>query len=127
MLTLRRMQSLFRRRKMETTDGAKKILLNPMQMIMEMAPQRVRVTQVGRGGGKSTGAALDIKNLVYDMPRSKNFILSESYQQAYTRTLPSTIKALEMIGFKKDLHFFVGRTAPRSWKWELPYEPPLDP
>lgn len=96
-------------------------------MIMEMAPQRVRVTQVGRGGGKSTGAALDIKNLVYDMPRSKNFILSESYQQAYTRTLPSTIKALEMIGFKKDLHFFVGRTAPRSWKWELPYEPPLDP
>jgi len=103
-----------------------KLLLNPMQLILELAPQRIRVTQVGRGGGKSTGAAIDIKNVVYDMPRSKNFILGETYQQILTRTLPSTIKALEMLGFYKDLHYFVGRLPPKNWKWNSPYEPPLD-
>lgn len=98
-----------------------------MQLLLELAWQRIRVVQVGRGGGKSTGAAIDMKNVIYDMPRSKNYVLSETYQQALTRTLPSTIKALEMIGFYKDLHYFVCRLPPKSWKWQLPYEPPLDP
>lgn len=105
----------------------RKLLLNPMQLLLEIAPQRIRTVQVGRGGGKSTGAAIDIKSVVYDMPRSKNFILSETFQQALTRTLPSTIKALEMVGFAKDIHFFVGRLPPKSWKWNNAYEPPLDP
>jgi len=105
----------------------KEIILNPMQLILEMAPQRIRVTQVGRGGGKSTGAALDIKNVLYDMPKSKNFILGETYQQILTRTLPSTVKALAMIGFYKNIHYFIGRYPPPSWKWPECYEPPLEP
>lgn len=105
----------------------KRIILNVMQIMLEIAIQRIRVVQVGRGGGKSTGVALDIKNIVYDLPRSKNFIMGESYQQILTRTLPSTIKALEMLGFKKDLHYFVGRYPPKSWEWEECYEPPLEP
>lgn len=113
------------------SKGNSEIILNPMQLLLHMAPQRIRCTQVGRGGGKSTGAAIDIRNVTYDMPRSKNFILAETYNQALTRTLPSTIKALEMIGLKKDLHFFVNRLPPKSWMskglWKLPYEPPLDP
>lgn len=103
------------------------VLLNPAQLILEIAPQRIRCLQVGRGGGKSTGAALDIKNITLDMPRSKNYSLSETYQQGLTRTLPSTIKALELLGWKKDLHFFVCRLPPKSWKWDMPFEPPLDP
>lgn len=98
-----------------------------MQMILFMAQQRTRVTQVGRGGGKSTGAALDINSVLLDMPRSKNFIVGETYNQILTRTLPSTVKALAMIGYVKDLHYFIGRLPPKSWKWEEPFEPPLDP
>jgi hypothetical protein len=88
---------------METDDlkPRKDLLLNPMQLILEMAPQRIRAVQCGRGGGKSTGAAIDIKNTLYDMPLSKNFTLSETYQAALTRTLPSTVKALGFLGFKK--------------------------
>jgi len=111
---------------MVSQKAVKQILLNPMQLMLELATQKTRVVQVGRGGGKSTGAALDIKNVVYDMPRSKNFILGETYQQILTRTLPSTIKALDMIGFKKNLHYFIGRQAPRNWKWKEAYEPPGD-
>lgn len=105
----------------------KQIYFNPMQLMLEIAPQRVRVVQVGRGGGKSTGAGLDMKNILYDMPRSKNFILGETYQQILTRTLPSTVKALASLGFIKNLHYFVGRYPPPSWKWNDCYEPPLDP
>lgn len=98
-----------------------------MQLILEMAPQRIRTVQVGRGGGKSTGAAIDIKTIVYDMPRSKNFILGATYKDILTKTLPSTIKALRLLGFEKDLHYFIGRYPPPKWKWPECYEPPLDP
>lgn len=105
----------------------KKLILNPMQLILEMAPQRIRTVQVGRGGGKSTGAAIDIKNVVYDMPKSKNFILGATYQNILTRTLPSTVKSLRMLGFIKDLHYCIGRYPPPKWKWPQCLEPPLDP
>jgi len=101
--------------------------LNLMQILLEIAEQKNRVIQCGRGSGKSTGAAIDIKNTIEEMPRSKNFILTGTYQQALTRTLPSTIKALEMLGFFKDIHYFVGRKPPVAWRWDDAYEPPLDP
>ena len=100
--------------------------LNLMQMLLQICQQKMRTVQCGRGSGKSTGAAIDMKEVLYDMPRSKNFILTGTYQQALTRTLPSTIKALEMLGFVKDLHYFIGRKPPISWKWNEAYEPPLD-
>ena len=103
------------------------IILNPMQILVEIAPQSYIIVQVGRGGGKSFIIGFKIKNVVYDMPRSKNFIISGTYQQALTKTLPSTINALDRIGFKKDLHFFVGRLPPPKWKWPKCYEAPEDP
>ena len=104
-----------------------KVVFNLMQLLLKIAWQRIRVVQVGRGGGKSFIVAIEIINLVYDMPRSKNFILGETYQQILTRTLPSTIKALAILGFHKDLHYFIGRYPPKSWQWPEAYEPPLDP
>lgn len=98
-----------------------------MQLMVEICLQRIKVLVLGRGAGKSTAIALQIKNTVYGMPRSKNFIVTGTYQQALTRTLPSTIKALEMLGFVKNLHFFVGRLPPKSWKWDECYEMPEDP
>lgn len=98
-----------------------------MQLMVELCPQRIKMIQVGRGGGKSSAIALEIKNTVNQLPKSKNFIVTGTYQQAYTRTLPSTIKSLQMIGFKRNLHFFVGRQPPKNWKWPECYEPPEDP
>lgn len=103
------------------------ITLNPMQLMVEIAPQKYIVVQVGRGGGKSFIVGFEMKNVIYDMPQSKNFIFSGTYQQAYTRTLPSTIKALHQIGFEKDLHYFIGRYPPKSWRWPECFEPPQDP
>lgn len=105
----------------------KEVMLNLMQILFEMAKQRIRVVQCGRGSGKSTVAAIEMKNIILDMPRSKNFILTGTYQQALTRTLPSTIKALSMIGFHQDIDYFIGRKPPQAWGWKLAYEPPAEP
>jgi len=113
--------------KLAKTLPKKPVRLNLMQMMLKVAKQKKRTVQCGRGSGKSTGAAIDITDTIEDMPRSKNFILTGTFQQALTRTLPSTVKALEMFGLVKDLHYFMGRKPPVSWKWPVAYEPPLDP
>ena len=30
-----------------------------------------------------------------------------------------------MLGYKKDVHYFIGRRPPEAWRWPEPYEPPL--
>lgn len=103
----------------------KKLELNLPQLFTILAPQRRKYLEWGRGTGKSTIFAYQIKELAHQMPRSSNVIVGETYQQILTRTLPSTISGLERMGYIKDFHFFIGRTAPKSWKWDEPYEPPL--
>lgn len=111
---------------MSINHPIKKVALNLMQILFAMALQKTKVLQGGRGSGKSTIAASETKDVVYDMPRSKNFVLTGTYQQALTRTLPSTVKALSMLGFHLGLHYCIGVPPPKSWKWPKAYEPPLD-
>lgn len=99
---------------------------NLPQLLLATAPQREKFLEGGRGVGKSTSIAYEMKEVIHDMPRSNNFIVGETYQQILTRTLPSTIAGLERLGLKKDIHFFVGRRAPRKFKWDEPYQPPLN-
>lgn len=80
----------------------------------------------GRGTGKSTALAWRFKDFTYELPRSKVAVPGETYKQLLTRTLPSTIEGLELLGFKKNQHFFVGARPPRQWKWPEAYQPPLE-
>lgn len=105
----------------------KKITLNLIQLAIAIAPQRFRMVRAGRGSGKSVSLAIDITAINSDMPRSKNFLLNESFQFALTNTLPSTLTGLDFLGYKRDLHYFFGRTPPKSWNWPTAYEPPLNP
>jgi hypothetical protein len=102
------------------------LIFNLPQMITMLARQKHKMLVMGRGAGKSTIIGKHIVDVVHSMPRSAGVIVGETYQQILTRTLPSTIASLERLGYKKDLHFFVGRRAPKSFKFEEPYEPPLD-
>lgn len=83
------------------------------------------MVRAGRGSGKSVSMALDIVAVNTDMPRSKNFILNESFQFATTNTLPSTLQGLEFLGYKRDVHFFFGHPPPKKWNWPTPYDAPL--
>lgn len=104
----------------------KPINLNLMQMMMELDTGRHRelYVEAGRGAGKSTGIGGRIRQCVTDMPRSKNILLTNTYQKALIETLPGMILSLEMQGIFKDLHYFIGRRPPRAWKWAEPYQPP---
>jgi hypothetical protein len=112
---------------MEFEDISARIVFNIMQMIFSMAQQRIKVAQGGRGIGKSTLMAWDIKEIIYKLKLSKNFILGETYQNILTKTLPSTIDGLALLGFHKDIHYFIGRYPPKAWNWPECYNYPLDP
>lgn len=99
---------------------------NLMQFMVRDARQKVKIIEAGRGSGKSTVLADEMEDIAHDMPRSTNFLQGDTYQQILTRTLPSTIESLTTLGYVKDLHYFVNRRPPPSWKWDEPYEPPLN-
>lgn len=79
----------------------------------------------GRGNGKSTMIAWIIHCVVQSMPRSSWAIAGNTYKQMLTRTLPSTVQGLEMLGYKRDVHYVVGVRPPQKWKWPVPHQPPL--
>ena len=98
---------------------------NAMQIIVREAPHKTKVVEGGRGVGKSTVLADEMENNAHEMPRSTNFLQARTYQQALTRTLPSTIQSLSTLGYVKDVHYVVCKK-PIWRKWGEPYEPPLD-
>jgi len=82
-----------------------------------------------RGTGKSEG--LVAPRMLHNfevMPRGTGVLLGATYAQLLTRTLPPVIAEWERLGYRRDIHFFIGRTPPRSWtNWIYPIRPPLDP
>lgn len=105
----------------------RKVTLNILQLTIALAVQRFLMVRAGRGAGKSVSMALKMSNVIADMPRSKNFILNESFQFALTNTLPSTIQGLDFLGYKRDVHYTFGRYPSKNWNWPAPYDPPMNP
>lgn len=96
------------------------------QVLFSLSTQKHCSLEWGRAGGKSTVFGWRIKDIVDKMPRAKCGIVGSTYQQLLTRTLPSTVEGLELLGFKKDQHYFVGKRPPPQWKWHEAYQPPLN-
>lgn len=101
------------------------ITLNVPQWLMILAPQKIKTFIGGRGVGKSTILGHSQKEKALQMPRSSLVLVGETYSQMLTRTLPSTIQGLELLGYKRNVHFFVGRRAPAKWNWKEAFEAPL--
>lgn len=102
----------------------KPVTLNEMQVIAAMSKALILAIEAGRGGGKSSILSKRMVDVVTAMPRSINNYVGPSYKHLLSRTLPSTKAALEMLGYYEGLHYFVGKTAPKSWKWDMPYQAP---
>lgn len=94
--------------------------LNNPQLVSVINNARSEVNIEGRGTGKSYKIGWEIKKIVTEMPRSITSITGRTFGQIYTRTLPSSIKFLEKIGFEKDKDFKVGGIPPKGWL--SPYE-----
>jgi hypothetical protein len=94
------------------------------QYIMYMAV-RILVVIASRRFGKSEGIIMPtlLRN-VTNMPRSSGGIVSATYKQALTRTLPATLSALERLGYREYEHYYVGRKAPKNAGFKDPYIKP---
>jgi|AntAceMinimDraft_3_1070362.scaffolds.fasta_scaffold00990_6 hypothetical protein len=58
------------------------------------------------------------------MPRSAGAIYAATFQQALSRTLPAAVASLKRMGYHNEIHFFIGRKAPKSLGFAVPYIEP---
>lgn len=97
-------------------------LNNPQLLtVLQNAPNEVDIW--GRGTGKSFIVGWEINNINRTMPRAVTSITGQTYGQLLTRTLPSTFKFLESLGYEKDKDYVIGRKPPKNFL--TPYEPIL--
>lgn len=80
-----------------------------------------------RGFGKSEG--IDAPRLVrnvFAMPRSAGAMLSPTYGKLLQNTLPAVANALDRFGYKRNVHYFVGRKAPAKMNFKTPVIEPFN-
>lgn len=102
--------------------------LNNPQLISVANNPASQVDIWGRGTGKSFIVGWEMNRIIREMPRSITSITGQTYGQLLTRTLPSTFKLLEKLGYKKyepgtGGHYIIGKPPPSGWI--TPYEPVL--
>lgn len=74
-----------------------------------------------RGIGKSEGfdARVLLRNVFY-MPRSVGGLISPTYAKLLQNTLPAVAAALERWGYKRDVHYVIGRKPNKSLNFKTP-------
>lgn len=94
--------------------------------VMQVAAKNTYVIG-SRGIGKSEGidAPWLIKN-VHDMPRSSGALLSPTYGKLLRNTLPAIFHALDRLGYKRNIHYFVGRPPDKKLDFQKPYIDPFN-
>lgn len=103
-----------------------KFAYNPPQLAIKLSSARHKMVVAGRGVGKTTMLADDMGDLARIMPRGKEGFIGQTYFHIKTKSMPVIINHWEKLGFKKDLHYFVGRKPPKTWGIIEAYMPPLD-
>ena len=102
------------------------IRVNPAQMAFMTLPARQKYLVWSRGTGKSFIVGAEVDENIRLMPRGITTLAQATYGQALTKTLPSTFKMLEMLGYRKydpktgTGDYVVCRQPPNGWY--LPYE-----
>ena len=91
------------------------IELNRPQQLSVLSKAKSEVNIHGRGTGKSYIIGWEMNRIIRSMPRSVTSITGRTFGQIYTRTLPSTLKFLEKLGYEKDKDFIIGGKPPNGY------------
>jgi len=91
----------------------RKIYFTDPQLEFRYTAAHTSVVVAGRRFGKTHGIAAPwlLRNLQY-MPRSSGGIVGTAFQRLLTQTLPGTLHALEDMGYRRNVHYFVGMKPP---------------
>ena len=109
------------------SSTSKKIYYNRAQLeVMQVAAKNNYII-ASRGVGKSEGidAPWLIRN-VRAMPRSSGALLSPTYGKLLRNTLPAIFHALDKLGYKRNVHYFVGRQPDKKLNFQTPYIDPFN-
>jgi hypothetical protein len=96
------------------------INFNNPQLVSVINQPISEVNIEGRGTGKSYKIGWEMNQIIRHMPRCIASLTGRTYGQVLTRTLPSSLKLLEKLGYEKDKDYKIGGKPPKSWI--TPYE-----
>lgn len=109
---------------MDNSEQRTQIYFNPMQREVMSIAAHTSVVVAGRGTGKGMlQAAWNLRNF-QAMPRSTTAFVVPNSKRAKTNTLPSMFVHWESWGYKRDLHWCVGRKPPKHLDWPAPIYTP---
>lgn len=110
---------------MTSQKKIKKVYFNPGQLETMYVGANSETIVAARRFGKSDGiiAPRMLRN-AQAMPKSAGAIYAATFQQALSRTLPAAVFALSRWGYTHERHYYIGRKAPKSADFKLPYIEP---
>lgn len=97
------------------------VYVNPAQMAFMLLQAKTKYVIYSRGTGKSFINGYEVDENVRLMPRGVTTVAQATYGQAFTKTLPSTFKMLEQLGYRrydtktKLGDYVVCRQPPEGW------------
>lgn len=97
---------------------------NDAQQFLLAMNCRDEVAVCGRGFGKGAVQAGRLLTAVQGMTGSSGGFVSPSVKRCLTNILPSMLIHLERWGFKRDLHYIVGKKPWKALHWKSPYFQP---
>lgn len=106
---------------MEPTNQ-RKFYLNPIAELYLQNMASLKIILAGRGFGKSFVNGVDIADDLVKLPRAKTLFLGLTYTQIYTNVLLPVTSALESLGYKRDIHYVIGKKPPKGFA--TPYQKP---
>ena len=77
------------------------INVNPAQLSFMLFPAQTKIAIYSRGTGKSFINGSEVDENVRLMPRGVTTLTQKTYGQALTKTLPSTFKLIELLGYRR--------------------------
>ena len=89
---------------------------NQAQLPKLLLRAKCEVAVEGRGTGKSFDIGFKMDSIIRSMPASVTALTGKTYGQLLTRTLPSSLKLLNQIGYQKDVNYVVGKKPPAWFK-----------
>ena len=103
---------------METTELK---YLNRAQQEAALVSAHTEIIIAARRFGKSFGiiAPRMIRNF-QAMPGSTGCFVASTFKQAHTRTLPATLSGLAEFGYKRDMHYVIGKRPPKKLGFAQP-------
>ena len=100
----------------QVNPKAKQVYFNRPQLMAQLIAARTTIVVAGRRTGKTDSiAAPYVLKMMQRMPGSTGGIVVPTFKHGLTNTLPGLFAAWERWGFKKGIHYVVGRRPPKSF------------